>query len=237
MLKEDELEIDRNIVDEKEEGGNQDAATKKKSKQQLLFELRLKQNECRKRNHGAVVEEDKRVNGIAGKRERDETPAARNAGGKPKEEVDILETITAEQAEERDRKRNRKKKESFGWEMFNEEAHFNSYERSVGLIKQDVKAEYESQVAKMKGGGEVGEEMDMYGKSATPSKEGVERMVEELQKAEDRRAKFSRRRATNPSEDISYINERNKVFNKKIARAFDQYTAEIRQNLERGTAL
>jgi pre-mRNA-splicing factor SYF2 len=36
---------------------------------------------------------------------------------------------------------------------------------------------------------------------------------------------------------ITYVNERNKVFNEKIARAFDKYTTEIRANLERGTAL
>ncbi len=28
-----------------------------------------------------------------------------------------------------------------------------------------------------------------------------------------------------------------RVFNKKLARSFDKYTVEIRQNLERGTAL
>lgn len=95
----------------------------------------------------------------------------------------------------------------------------------------------------------------LYGRAAKPSEEGLDRMVAELTKAyvhlcaampcslltmlcrEERRAKFSRRRETNPSADISYINERNKLFNKKIARAFDQYTVEIRQNLERGTAL
>ena len=38
-------------------------------------------------------------------------------------------------------------------------------------------------------------------------------------------------------EDISYINKRNKRFNEKINRNYDKHTAEIRQNLERGTAL
>jgi pre-mRNA-splicing factor SYF2 len=51
------------------------------------------------------------------------------------------------------------------------------------------------------------------------------------------RKKFSRRRQEFDQEDVTYINERNKVFNKKIKRAYDKYTVEIRQNLERGTAL
>ena len=39
------------------------------------------------------------------------------------------------------------------------------------------------------------------------------------------------------SNDVTYINKRNEVYNKKIERAFDPYTAEIKANLERGTAL
>ena len=38
-------------------------------------------------------------------------------------------------------------------------------------------------------------------------------------------------------EDVNYINERNRGFNKKLERAYDKYTVETRQNLERGTAL
>ena len=36
---------------------------------------------------------------------------------------------------------------------------------------------------------------------------------------------------------MDYINERNMKFNKKAARFYDKYTAEIKQNLERGTAV
>lgn len=53
----------------------------------------------------------------------------------------------------------------------------------------------------------------------------------------DKRSKFSRRREFNHDADIDYINERNMRFNKKAARFYDKYTAEIKQNLERGTAL
>lgn len=35
----------------------------------------------------------------------------------------------------------------------------------------------------------------------------------------------------------TYINERNMRFNNKMARAYDKYTAEIRANFERGTAI
>lgn len=79
----------------------------------------------------------------------------------------------------------------------------------------------------------------------------------------DKKKKFSRKRNNDDDGDITYINERNKVFNKKvrvmvilgferglrvvvadtdvsplqIARYYDKYTTEIRASFERGTAL
>jgi hypothetical protein len=37
--------------------------------------------------------------------------------------------------------------------------------------------------------------------------------------------------------NVDYINDRNAAFNKKLKKSFDKYTVEIRQNLERGTAV
>jgi len=72
----------------------------------------------------------------------------------------------------------------------------------------------------------------------------------------DKKRKFSRKRANEDEGDITYINERNRVFNKKvghssdhrfgelisffsaqISRFYDKYTTEIRASFERGTAL
>lgn len=53
----------------------------------------------------------------------------------------------------------------------------------------------------------------------------------------EKRSKYSRRRAHNDDADIDYINERNAKFNKKAERFYGKYTAEIKQNLERGTAV
>ena len=77
-----------------------------------------------------------------------------------------------------------------------------------------------------------------YGESAgAESEAALDRLAAELAERKERQAKFSRRRAELEGSDVDYINERNKVFNKKIKRAFDPYTVEIKQNLERGTAL
>ena len=65
----------------------------------------------------------------------------------------------------------------------------------------------------------------------------INRMVRELNASQVSRYNFSRRRAHNEDKDVDYINERNKKFNEKLERAYNKYTVEIRQNLERGTAV
>jgi len=70
-----------------------------------------------------------------------------------------------------------------------------------------------------------------------PSEEAIDRVVAKLNIDIDKRGKFSRKRLNEDEGDITYINEHNKVFNKKIARYYDKYTKEIRDSFERGTAL
>lgn len=53
----------------------------------------------------------------------------------------------------------------------------------------------------------------------------------------EKRSKYSRKRTASEDADVDYINDKNMKFNKKIARFYDKYTAEIKQNLERGTAV
>ncbi|KAH9942076.1 SYF2 splicing factor-domain-containing protein [Amylocystis lapponica] len=70
-----------------------------------------------------------------------------------------------------------------------------------------------------------------------PSEDAIDRVVSKINRDIDKKSKFSRKRANEDEGDITYINERNRVFNKKIARYYDKYTAEIRASFERGTAL
>ena len=53
----------------------------------------------------------------------------------------------------------------------------------------------------------------------------------------EKRGEYSRRRAYRDDKDVDSINDRNAHYNKKIERAFGKYTTEIKNNLERGTAL
>ncbi|KAJ3202557.1 hypothetical protein HDU82_007266 [Entophlyctis luteolus] len=71
----------------------------------------------------------------------------------------------------------------------------------------------------------------------TPSQQSVAKLVKDVEKQTEVRKTFSKRRAYNPDDDVTYINERNMRFNKKIARAYDKHTEEIKAAFERGTAL
>ncbi|KAK1306104.1 hypothetical protein QJS10_CPA10g01295 [Acorus calamus] len=76
-----------------------------------------------------------------------------------------------------------------------------------------------------------------YGKAPKIPDENIDRMVKELEDRDLKRKAFSRRRRFHEEKDIDSINDRNEHFNKKIERAFGKYTLEIKNNLERGTAL
>jgi pre-mRNA-splicing factor SYF2 len=69
------------------------------------------------------------------------------------------------------------------------------------------------------------------------SKAAIDNMVKDLDAQIEKRHKFSRRRMYNDEADIDFINERNRKLNKKLAQFYDPYTTEIKQALERGTAI
>ncbi|KAJ7708816.1 SYF2 splicing factor-domain-containing protein [Mycena rosella] len=70
-----------------------------------------------------------------------------------------------------------------------------------------------------------------------PTEDVIDKMVGKINRDIDKKGRFSRKRPNEEEGDITYINEHNRVFNKKIARYYDKYTAEIRASFERGTAL
>ena len=74
-------------------------------------------------------------------------------------------------------------------------------------------------------------------KSTEVPQENIDKMVAELEDRDRKRKAFSRRRKFHDEKDIDSINDRNEHFNRKIERAFGKYTVEIKNNLERGTAL
>jgi pre-mRNA-splicing factor SYF2 len=71
-----------------------------------------------------------------------------------------------------------------------------------------------------------------------PEKAAVDRLVADLRRAEEASLKKRKERMARNGEDsgdVTYINEKNKQFNQKLARFYNKYTAEIRESFERGT--
>jgi cyclophilin family peptidyl-prolyl cis-trans isomerase len=107
----------------------------------------------------------------------------------------------------------------------NPEGQFRHYERNVKSLPKNIDRG----------------ETDTYNPmstatTSTDQADGAKRLANELKRRIEKQKK-RRDRVEFEGEDVSYINKRNKHFNKKINRNYDQATAEIRQNLERGTAL
>jgi pre-mRNA-splicing factor SYF2 len=212
-----------------------------------LAELREQLRKSRNENKKAVIEEDKKEfdkkNGI--KKQRLEYYEKLDNDRREAEEKGIdtekqrLYNTTAEEAEEKLKKESKKKQrrqDTFGWEKFTNDAQYNAYNKRQRENNFSVEA-YEKQKA------EAGENFYRdanhlgYAQGGTVPKEKVGDMVNELHVLMKRRQSYSRRRTYLEDADVDFINERNRKFNKKLGRAYDAYTVEIKQNLERGTAV
>ncbi|XP_026558377.1 pre-mRNA-splicing factor SYF2 [Pseudonaja textilis] len=218
------------------------AAQKREERLRKFRELHLKRNEARKLNHQEVVEEDKRLKlptNWEAKKARlewelkvEEKKKECLLKGEDYERVKLLE-VSAEDAERFERKK-KKRNPDLGFSDY-AAAQLRQYQRLTKQIKPDLE-KYE----KLRE--ESGEDFFPTSNSLlhgthVPSKEGVDKMVSDLEKQIQKREKYSRRRSYNDDADIDYINERNAKFNKKAERFYGKYTAEIKQNLERGTAV
>ncbi|XP_041316838.1 pre-mRNA-splicing factor SYF2 isoform X1 [Pyrgilauda ruficollis] len=250
--------------EEAEPGPSAAAAAEQRREERLrrFRELHMKRYEACKLNSQEVVEEDKRLklppNWEAKKarlewelqvQEKKKECAAR---GEDYERVKLLQ-VSAEDAERWERKRKRKNPDlgfSAPIHAVSREpgaapaalsppdfaaAQLRQYQRLTRQIKPDLE-----QYEKLKE--QCGEALyptsdSLLHGTHVPSKEGVDRMVADLEKQIEKREKYSRRRPYNDDADIDYINERNAKFNQKAERFYGKYTAEIKQNLERGTAV
>ncbi|GAA6026944.1 hypothetical protein JCM8097_005984 [Rhodosporidiobolus ruineniae] len=70
-----------------------------------------------------------------------------------------------------------------------------------------------------------------------PTEDQIDRVIGKLNADLDKRQKRSRKRENEDQGDITWINEKNRMFNRKLSRYYDDVTKETRDNFERGTAL
>ncbi|RLN63813.1 hypothetical protein BBJ28_00019441 [Nothophytophthora sp. Chile5] len=193
---------------------DEDQLTAMTPAQKKLFELRMKMNAGRKANkkvRGLMDQEKSRVGGMAGAK-------MKKAGKKEK------------------------RKAAFGWDVFNQDSLYKGYKKRLVHLptaEQSPSVGVSGSATAVVASNSLDDEL-AYGKNDKVEEvrwENVERMAQELEERIKARKKFSRRRQHYEGEDVDYINGQNRIFNRKASQAFDKYTVEIRQNLERGTAL
>ena len=206
--------------------------------------LILTQNEACAQNHKEVVKENKRQQLPANwekkqewaKRKLDQVEEREKAQKQNLDyEIEKLRNVQADEAEKWDRRKASKKNPDTGFSSF-EDAAVRKYERMLKQFKPDMD-KYE----RLKS--EISEDQFYANKNVfiygthKDSEEAIDRLIDDMDKEFKKQSKFSRRRTFDDDADIDYINERNMQFNKKIERFYGKYTKEIKQNLERGTAV
>ncbi|ORM40399.1 Inosine-5'-monophosphate dehydrogenase [Babesia sp. Xinjiang] len=187
-------------------------------------------DECSRLNHEAVAVENelggdaKKLNehyrDVLGLREDNSTVNFNRNPGLNKAAIAV--------EKQHDRELKKEKGKSFGWNVFNQDALYRAHKKRLKETTFN-RDEYELQKAQM------GDKFYQPGiTTVEPTEAAKLSVVRNLEKQYKQREKFSRRRALDDdAKDVSYINQRNRVFNQKLDRAFKSHTAEIKQNLER----
>lgn len=228
-----------------------DATAGMSEMEKKLFNIRMKINQGRKANKSEVEEEYKRFNDPKYEQKkrisRKNEQAAEGVDGlgeeheqtpKWKEDKNAYLHQTAESAEYESEKQQKKKDNmaTFGWQAFTVEASHRAYEKKLSKLPTASAAK----------AAETGLNVPTllesnplaYGTIGTNiSQAAKDRVAKDVEDRQAANRKFSKRRMHLDAVDVDYINDKNAHFNKKLARAFDKYNVEIKQNLERGTAI
>ncbi|RKP36057.1 SYF2 splicing factor-domain-containing protein [Dimargaris cristalligena] len=123
------------------------------------------------------------------------------------------------------------------------------YRKMVDKLKPDLQAYREQQIQSAIGQGQDWAHSEVLDSVVAPpptisgpvdllhqpSQHATDKLAKHVEKEIDHRQKLSRRKRDD--ENLTYINEKNKRFNKRIAQAYDKHTQDIRDSFERGTAL
>lgn len=229
----DEIELDEAEEEEEEEEGDSVALTKAQKLKQRLRKLKQKMNQARQLNRTAVKEEGERV-GKPGRRKK--TPK----GDNPEEDV-ILRQSAAEAIFKSEKAAAKAELNQYTVNDYhNPEGQFRNYQRNLKTVKRSRDSN-----GKTEGTDALGTfnpiDAALGTQTQDDERQGARRLAQDMYRRYEKRQKreADRRAKDNMDndEDVNHINERNKKFNQKIDRTYDKATAEIRANLERGTAL
>jgi len=248
---ENELEIEEEEDEEVEEVEEEPPKTKAEALRQRMRKLKMKMNQARQLNKQAVLREGERLGSVEGaakvrKRQQMEDKKTREREWKERY-AKALEVAAAaglegkymmEQADSSIRKAMKKEKRAaaakFALNDFhNPQAMHRNYERDLKSLPHAVGARTDD----ISGATTATFDPILRDSDERREREGARNLANEMKRRIEKQKKKRAREIEFEGEDVSWINQRNKKFNQKISRNFDKHTAEIRQNLERGTAL
>lgn len=260
-LEEDEDEpesINNKVMDEKvDTEESTQPKTKRSALQDRLRKLKMKMNQSRQLNHTEVRNEGERlgskdaasqykkqvmreeknrkekewanVNSKALETFQDSSAITTAATMSSKQKKSMVqsanESINALRKKEESKERN----EHAVNDYYNPEGQMRNYERSLKSVPRDHQFIESTEDESL-----MGERNEHYYEQ---ERNGAKRLANELKRRSVRSEKRKQKDMDFEATDVSYIDKRNKRFNAKISRNYDKHTAEIRQNLERGTAL
>ncbi|KAF1761592.1 hypothetical protein GCK72_009848 [Caenorhabditis remanei] len=224
--------------------GPSSSGSKMKDFNQRFRDLHKLRQKARKENHEQVVEEDRRSKlpkNHESKKERDQWQVKELQDRKEAEDkgldferVRSLE-MSADVTEKLEQKRKRKKNPDQGFASY-EDMTLRQHTRLTAALDPDLES-----YKKMKecvGGEQFYPTADtlIHG-NHYPTSSAMDRLVKDVHGQVKRREQYHRRRLYDPDAPIDYINEKNKKFNKKLDKYYGKYTEDIKDDLERGTAI
>jgi hypothetical protein len=229
---EDEIELD----EEEDDDNNGVPLTKAQQLKIRIRKLKRKMNAARQLNRQAVKEEGERVG----------NPHKYSGTRRKREKTDpLVQQSAAEALHKAEKTATKAEMSQFSSKDYhNPEGQFRNYQNNLKSIKGTARGRQDS--ADYGAGSQerasTFNPIDAALKSANPETErqGARRLAQELHRRYEKRQKREQARRLKDimdEEHADHINEPNKRFNQKINRTYDKATAEIRQNLERGTAL
>mmetsp|Transcript_6140 Transcript_6140/g.8935 ORF Transcript_6140/g.8935 Transcript_6140/m.8935 type:complete len:507 (-) Transcript_6140:21-1541(-) len=264
FVNQSQVNLEANSEDKQDERNlNEDTTIKPKGKkaklQERLRKLRLKMNQSRQLNRKEVLSEGERLGSKEGaarykkemsqkqKARKDEEWKSVNSKALSLGSVEMAQS-SSDSIRKAHAKAEKQENNRFSvQDYYNPEGQFRNYERSLKSLKGDehsiahhsindtTNKIHISEEEYYQNGGET---KATLARAEQNEREGARRLASELKRRADK-ADARKRKKGNEFDalDVSYINQRNKRFNEKINRNYDKHTAEIRQNLERGTAL
>ncbi|KAJ1030869.1 hypothetical protein NDA18_002098 [Ustilago nuda] len=159
-------------------------------------------------------------------------------------------SYSLEDNEKWDKKQQQKQKSKDQGTIDFADAAQRAYQRQVGLLKSNIAVYQKEKVDRTKPlvrnpkgtianyTARVAEEaQEIHYGTHSPTHDAIDRVVQHLNHEKHIIQNRSRRREEHEDAEVNYINDANKHFNKKLKRFYDKESIEIRENLERGTAL